>query len=335
MTTLRDVAERAGVSVSVVSAVLNGSKHVRTSTAVRDRVLRTVDEMQYVPNHAARSLRLAKSGLVAGVIPQLGIPVYAEMLRGIQDAAEATGYVLILTEANRILPESNLLRKLVGEGRVDGLLLRSPHTFEVDMRSAKRQYSVVQLDHGHTTSDRGGVQLNHRRGARVATEHLLDLGHERLAFVGGTTGYFADDERRVGFREALTDAGHDVREEWICPVGFAPTDGYEVARTLLKTKKRPSAMLVSNSTTATGVLGAAADAGIRVPEDLSVIGYHDVEAAAFTRPALTTLKMPFYELGYAGQSALAAMIDGGARVDEVIDDPAPRVIVRGSTAAAP
>ncbi|MEQ7011033.1 LacI family DNA-binding transcriptional regulator [Actinopolymorpha sp. B17G11] len=331
MTTLRDVAKRAGVSISVVSAVLNGSQYVRTSAAVRERVLRTVAEMNYVPNNAARSLRLSRSGLVAAIIPKLSNPIYEDMLRGIQDAAESSGYALILTEAQRVRPGSDLLRRLIGEGRADGFLVRSPRALEPFNTLPKRRLPVVQLDAGSTTRQ-GSVRLDNRNGAFVATTHLIELGHEQIAFIGGDKEHFAAKERRQGFRDALRIAGLTSRQRWIRPVGFSADDGYRATHEILTQPSRPTAAVVNNSTTALGVLSAAADLGIPVPDDLSVIGYHDIPSAAHIRPALTTVRMPFYELGHAGQTMLASLINGDDPRDIVVNDPPPQIIERGSTA---
>jgi LacI family transcriptional regulator len=334
MTTLRDVAKRADVSISVVSAVLNGSRHVRTSAAVRDRVLRTVAEMNYVPNHAARSLRLSRSGLVTAVIPRLSNQIYVDMISGIQDAAESSGYVLILTEAQRVQPGSDLLRRLIGEGRADGFLVRSPTALEPFGSMPKRKLPVVQLD-GKGTSRQGSVQLDHRDGARAATQHLISLGHERIAFIGGQKDHAPVKDRRQGFRAALREAGLTCRPRWIQPVGYAIEDGYRAACETLSQRTRPTAILGNNSTTALGILSAAADLGIAVPNELSIIGYHDIPLAPHIRPALTTVRMPFYELGQAAQMLVASMIDGDEPRNIVIRQPAPQIIERGSTAPVP
>lgn len=331
---MEDVARRAGVSKSVVSAVLNGSRHVRTSTEVRERVLRTVAEMNYVPNHAARSLRLAKSGLVAAVISRLGNPVYADMLRGLQDAAESLGYVVILTEADRVRPGTDLLRRLIDEGRADGFLVRSPGALEPFSSMPRKKLPVVQLDTGRANGQ-GSVRLDNAAGAMVAANHLIELGHERIAFVGGQRDYSGNKDRRRGFRAALSEAGLAFRQRWVRQHGFAPADGYRAAREVLADKVRPTAMFVSNSTTATGVLAAASDAGVRVPDELSIIGFHDIAEADYARPALTTVRMPFYELGLAGQNRLVNMIGGAKAEDVLVTEPEPSVIPRGSTAPPP
>jgi LacI family transcriptional regulator len=334
MTTLRDVAKRANVSISVVSAVLNGSRHVRTSAAVRDRVLRMVEELDYVPNHAARTLRLSRSGLVAAVIPTVSHPIYEHMLRGIQDAAESLGYVLILTEAARVRPGSDLLRRLIGEGRADGFLVRSPRVLEPFDSLPRRKVPVVQLDAGGT-SKVGSVRFDNQAGALEATSYLIGLGHERIGLVGGEADSPPERQRHKGFREALRAGGLTCRRRWIQRVGYSPEAGYQAAREVLDHPDRPTALLVNNSTTALGVLSAAADLGVAVPDELSVIGYHDISAAQYVRPALTTLRMPFYELGHAGQTMLAQLIDGERPHDIVVDDPPPQVIERGSTAPPP
>lgn len=332
MATLREVAERAGVSKSLVSAALNGNPHVRMRPAVRERVLRTVAEMNYVPNHAARSLSLARSGLVATVMPHLINPVYEDMLRGIQDAAEAAGYVVLLTEASRVKPGTDLLRRLIDEGRADGLLIRSPSTLEPFARLPWRKLPVVQLDAG-TSTTQGTVRLDNAAGAAIATQHLIDLGHERIALIGGMRESHADRQRRRGYLMTLRAAGLTERRRWLRPDGYDPADGYRLTRELLTEGRiRPTAMVVTNSTTATGALAAAADLGVSVPDELSIIGLHDITPAKYLRPALTTVKMPIYELGTAGLGMLVGMIGGEPPGDLLVTDPAPQVISRESTA---
>lgn len=331
MATIRDVAEKAGVSKSVVSAALNGSSHVRMRPAVRERVLRIVAEMNYVPNHAARSLSLSRSGLVAAVMPHLINPVYEDMLRGIQDAAEESGYVVLLTESSRVRAGTDLLRRLIDEGRADGILIRSPATLAPFASRPLPKLPIVQLDAG-ASKTHGSVRLDNVAGAAKATQHLIDLGHERIALIGGIRDSYSDRQRREGFREALHAGGLTVRQRWIRQDGFTPEDGYRLTRELLtEGRVRPTAIVVTNSTTATGALAAAADLKLSVPGDLSIIGFHDITPAKYIRPALTTVKMPIYELGTVGLGMLITMINGQAPDDVLITDPLPHIIEREST----
>lgn len=333
MTTLRDVARHAGVSVSVVSAVINDSPHVRMSHSTRNRVLETIRELRYVPNHAARTLRMSRSGVAAVVVPEMSNPIFEEMVRGIHEAAESAGYVVLLGDAGWVQPDSDLLARLTGQGRVDGFLIRPSGTLNDEMidQLAARGVPLVLLD-GRRGGRKGSVALDDAAGTYAATTHLIELGHRDIGYLGGGTVGYANRRRETGYRTALRDSGIRRRHDWTHRLGFEPARGAQALRALMETDKRPTAAVVNNVTTALGVLAAAHDLGLAIPGDLSVVAIQDVPTAEYQRPALTCVRMPMYQLGYQGMEMLVRVLGGAPGQDTVITAPPPELVVRDSTA---
>ncbi|WP_154792188.1 LacI family DNA-binding transcriptional regulator [Occultella kanbiaonis] len=329
MATVKSIAAAVGVSPSVVSAVLHGSKHVRVSESTRERVQRAVDEAGYVPNHAARALRLQRTGVLAMVLPKLENPVYHRLVDGIYDAADAHGYSVLLGDGIRVTSGSLMLQRLVGGGQVDGTLIRPASTMSPGLLAEIRAGGapIVILD-GVSERDHW-VAVQDELGAHVATRHLIDKGHERIAYLGQTR---YQQERVDGYRRALREAGLPTPDAYVFHSQQGPHDGYEVFGALLALDPRPTAVLVNNSTTAVGVLAAVSDAGLRMPDDLAMIGFHEIAIAADLRPSLTTLEMPLYELGRVGVELMHAALTGEPVESRRITEPLPRVIERQSTA---
>ncbi|MGC5170070.1 LacI family DNA-binding transcriptional regulator [Microbacterium sp. DT81.1] len=332
MVTLRTVAERAGVSAAVVSAAISGSSSVRMSEATRQRVEEAIRELGYVPNHAARSLKTSRTGIVATITPNLSNPVFDEALRGVQDAAEAHNGVVLISDSKRVAPGSNLMSRLVGTGMADGFLVR--FLDEIDNENIAtfegRGVPCVVLN-GPTDGNHICVWVDDHEGILTATSHLLELGHRRIALLGGPPSPFTVDARGDGFRDAFTARGlTPPGDEWIA-------HGYELefVRTttlrLMRSAVPPTAIVIDNIFTARGLLAAVADLGLRVPDDVSVIAYHDIPQADYYRPALSAVKMPLYEAGVRGYEMLQKMINGGGGRSVLVRRPGARIIDRAST----
>ncbi|TDE94827.1 LacI family transcriptional regulator [Occultella glacieicola] len=329
MATVKSIAAAAGVSPSVVSAVLHGSKHVRVSEATRARVQRAVDAAGYVPNHAARALRLQRTGVLALVLPKLDNPVYHRLVDGIYDAADAHGYSVLLGDGIRATSGSLMLQRMVGGGQVDGTLIRPGATISEDVLTQIRAGGgpIVILD--DVSAEDHWVALQDELGAYLATRHLVEKGHERIAYLGQTR---YQHDRVVGYRRALSESGLPAPDDYVIHSLQGTHDGYERFPTLLDLDPRPTAVLVNNVTTAVGVLAAATDAGLTVPDDLAVIGYHETTIAADLRPSLSTVEMPLYELGRVGVDLMHTALTGEPVDSHTITEPLPRVIERQSTA---
>lgn len=334
MVTLSDVAREAGVSVSVVSRVLNGDPSLRARDQTRARVRRAARKLDYRPNHAARSLRLSQAGTIALVIPNVTNAVSSETLRGVEDQAGDAGLQVLLGRSERLRPGSDYLRRLVGEGRVDGVVVQLQDDsdvgdFEIDV--ADRLPFVLVHSRG---ARRGSVIVDDVAGARLATDHLLGLGHTDIALVGGLAVNQTARRRAQGFSQAMAAAGVRKRSAWTLESGYQPEQGRTAARQLLASARRPSAVVVANVNAAMGVLLGAREAGVTVPDELSVVGIHDVWMAELVQPPLTTVRMPLYDMGRASVRLLTGRMAGGRAEDLTITDPPPRLVLRQSTARA-
>jgi LacI family transcriptional regulator len=291
--------------------------------------------LDYSPNHAARALRLSHADTIALVVPDVTNAIFSEVLRGVEDEAEQAGQQVLLGRSDRLQPGSDFLKKLVEQGRVDGFVLqvRDDQDVREFEQSVANRLPVVLL-HARG-SRRGSVVVDDVAGARLATTHLLELGHTAIAMVNGTMQSQTARRRAQGFAQAMADAGVRRRSAWHLRSGYFPGDGRRAAHELLVGPgPRPTAMLVANVNAAVGALLGARECGVGVPDDLSVIAIHDTWVAATVVPGLTTVRMPLYEMGREGVRLLTGRLGGIRPSDVVISDPPPTLIRRGSTAPA-
>lgn len=336
--TLADVARAAGVTTSIVSRVLNDDPTLRIRPETRARIMGKVRELDYAPNAAARSLRTARAGAIGLVVPDVTNPIYAEILHGAEERARRADHAILLGSAEDLVATGRLYTDLVRSGRIDGVLLQRMN--DVDdatlrgLLEGSRQLPTVLMN-SRLPDVPGSVILDDAAGARTATEHLLAAGHRRIAHLGGPAVVDSAQRRREGYLEAMAAAGVDPPEGGVVMAGYTVDTGYRAMVRLLAQAERPTAVMVANLTAATGALRAAREAGVRVPEDVSVIAIHEAWFAAHTNPPLTTIRMPLRELGAGAVQALLDRLEGGDPVDVVVTDPSPQVVVRESTAPAP
>ncbi len=226
MATLSEIARRAGVSVSVVSRVLNGDPTVRTRMETRQRVLRVAKELNYTANYAGRALRLARSKTLALITPAVSSPLFSDLLAGATDAAEAEDYTLLIGWSDRITQGSDTLRRLVGEGRVDGFVLqRTDDLSDQALENLVANDARFVLVTSRTPRRQGSVILDDVAGAKLATEHLIALGHTRIGLVGGIASSDIARRREQGYAQALHDAGLRRRENLVRRIGYSPEMG--------------------------------------------------------------------------------------------------------------
>ncbi len=334
--TLRDVARLAGVSISVVSRELNGDPVLRARDETRRRIQEAAKSLGYTPSHAARSLRLARAFAIGLLVPDVTNPIYDQLIRGIDDAADGLGYQVLLGRTERLQPESDFLRRLVGEGRVDGFLVQRMDETEAHAFAHLIEGSAPVVLLNSRGSRRGSAVLDDAAGARLATEHLLELGHRDIALVGGDVHSHTGRARERGYLEAIKAAGMRRRSAWMLHSGYSTEAGGRAIRALgLAGGRRPTAVVVANVTAALGVLRGAREIGLAVPQQLSVVAIHDSWVADYAWPSLTTVRMPLYELGREAVRLLHLRLMGERAMDVTVDHPAPVVIRRGSTAPPP
>ena len=333
MASIRDVASLAGVSVGAVSRVLSQDPTLRIGDDARQRVIDAAASLQYVPSHAAQSLRKSRASALALVLPEVASPLVADMIRRVEETTSARGVDLLLAGAGHLLADPNWLRSLVASGRVDGVILQPPHEitpeeiFEMTGPSMR-----IVLINSTDTGALNTVVLDDAASARPAIEHLRELGHRRLGFVGGTSDHVVGQRRRDGFLAAAADAGMEVLPEHVLEFGFTTADGRRAAQHLVAGSSMPTALLVANANAAIGVLSEFHTQGVRVPEDISIVTLHDLWFADVTWPPLTTVRTPLAELG---EAAVAIVLDRDPEhgvVHQVVTEPAFELVARASTA---
>lgn len=303
-----DVAKLAEVSQAAVSYVLNGSNSVNLPTGTRQRILDAACELNYVPNNAARTLRTRKTLTIAGVIPDITNPFYPWFERGIQDVAASHGYDLITYNTDGHAENERKALRLARQGRVDGLIFTAFHVSVDDLRPLVDDgLAVVVLGPSGQGWPEAGIDslaIDNVAAARTAVEHLLAGGHVRIAMIAGVAGTPPRELRVRGYREALT--AHDVpAEERLIRTGeFTEEGGYEATIELLRLSPRPTAIFAANDLMAIGALRALREAGVAVPEEMAVVGFDDIPAAAHVHPALTTVAQFPHPLGRSAAELL-------------------------------
>jgi LacI family transcriptional regulator len=333
MATLGDVAARAGVSISAVSRVLANAPSARVSDATRERIVEAARELQYRPNFAGRALKSARTHVIGLVVPDLTNALFTELMHGAEDEAGAHDYTVLLGRADDVRPGGEVIARLIGEGRVDGMVVQVgdgvPPAGLGELLASQAPIVLINSSYpGHV----GSVALDDETGARIATEHLLGLGHERIALANGLPRSFTAKRRRLGYKRAMADAGLQTPRGYETRLGYAERNGRAALHRLMSLDPRPTAVVVANVNAAVGLIAEARAHGIGIPADLSVACVHDSWTAENTWPPLTAVRMQFYAMGRTAVRQVIARIESGAMADEVITDPAPVLVVRESTA---
>ncbi|MGN6327160.1 LacI family DNA-binding transcriptional regulator [Pseudolysinimonas sp.] len=334
MATLADVAARAGVSISAASRVLSNAPDARVGEGTRRRIQEAAAELGYRPNSAARALKSARSEVVALVVPDLTNAIFSELMRGVETRAAELGYLVLLARAEGMERGDEALGRLLGEGRVDGVVVQVGDAMDLDgYRDVLAGRVPAVLVNSRRGADVASVILDDQAATRRAVEHLVALGHGRIAYAGGLPGNDSAARRAEGFAEGMAAADLPVDARLVTDLGYTPQQGREaIARLLEAGSPPPTAVVVANVNAALGALLEARTRGLRVPEELSLVAVHDAWPAENTWPPLTTVRMPLYELGVAAMDGVYARIRRGELVHTVVRDPAPRLVVRGSTA---
>ena len=320
MVTMRDVAKQASVSVATVSHVINGTRFVDPQTV--DRVRAAIDGLGYRPNILARGLRRNETSTIGMVVPDNFNPFFAEVVRGIEDVGFESGYNVILcnsdgSEAKEIAYVETLLSK-----QVDGLVFiasgRSTEALEIISR-ANLPCVVVDREVGDLTMDQ--VLINNTQGGYLAAQYLAQLGHRRIGYIAGPRLFSLSARRLTGFQQALAEAGIGFSEDDVVQGDFDYEGGELGMRELLRRNHDLTAVFASNDRMAIGALNALLRAGLRVPEDVSLIGYDDIPQATVMFPALTTIAQPKSEMG---RTSVGLLLERIRHRGEVID---PRRVV--------
>lgn len=333
MTKLAEVARRAGVSPATVSRVVNEPQMVREET--RARVEAAITELGYRPSRVARRLRVrcGRSALLGLVIPDLQNPFFADLARGVEDAAQRQGWTVLIGNTDEDAEKERRYLQVMGAESVDGVILppssgRCPAAEEL-LRSGT---PIVCVDRRLTGARVDTAVIDNVRGAYEATAHLVDEGHRRIALIHGRRQLSTSTERSEGYRAALADHGIAFDPSLTCAGDSRQPSGRHLTDQLLALTRPPSALLVGNSMMTLGALEAIREGGLRIPQDIAVVGYDDMPWALALDPPLSVVRQPGYELGTRAAELLLQRIRDPGRSTTLLTLQ-PELVVRGSSRA--
>ncbi len=312
MATIKDVAERAGVSVTTVSHVLNETRYVSPELAAR--VWEAVEALDYQPNAVARSLRRKRTHTLGMIIPDNSNPFFAEVARGIEDVCFDLGYNVILCNSDQTSHKERRYIDLLTEKRVDGIVFvatgdRAEHLETV----LARRVPVVVIDRELQDIQCDRVLTDNRAGGRQATEHLIRRGCRRIACIAGPSDVTPSWERVWGYQDALAAAGLPFDEHLVRRGDFQAASGYAAMRELLALPNPPTGVFACNDMMAIGAICAISEAGLAIPDDIAVVGFDDIALASYTNPPLTTVAQPRQEMGRLAAELLIERISNRGR----------------------
>jgi LacI family transcriptional regulator len=331
--TIVDVAREAGVSYATVSRVVNNKNSILPDK--RARVLAAMQRLGYVPNMQARKLAGGRSQVVGVVSHDVWNSYVMEILRGIDEELASAEYDLMLYTSRRRAAMEQAHVSTLTQGLAEGLLLLLPRGLETYIEGLrKRHFPFVLIDDGGSAAGGRTVGATNRQGAYDAARHLLELGHRRIGVITGALDIGASHERLAGYHAALEAFGVPSDGRLIVEGDFTQPRAIEAARALLDRAERPTAIFASNDVSAFGVLQVAREKNVRVPEDLSVVGFDDIPQAAESRPPLTTVRQPLEEMGRVAARMLLAAMHASEPLSERVELPT-QLVVRDSTAPVP
>ncbi|AVF63780.1 substrate-binding domain-containing protein [Vibrio sp. 2026] len=330
MATMKDIAKLAGVSTSTVSHVINKTRFV--SEEISERVNNAAKELNYyAPSALARSLKVNRTKTIGMLVTTSTNPFFGEVVKGVERSCYQKGYSLILcnTEGdNERMRQSinTLLQK-----RVDGLILMcsSLEGERIDVFERYPDIPVVVMDWGPMLFTSDKIQDNSLRGGYLAAKYLIDCGHTEIGCITGPLIKHQAQMRYEGYKRAMNEAGLEFNANWIIESDFECEGGYQAFKKMAQRGALPSSIFVSNDMMAMGVINAANELDIKVPDDLSIIGYDDIHIAKFMSPSLTTIHQPKYRLGQAAVETLVRRLDDKSNDAQVVQLE-PTLVVRNS-----
>jgi len=329
--TLKELGARAHVHPSTVSRVANNDPSLRIAPPTRQRIEALLRETEYQPNGVARGLKLRQTLVLAVVIPDITNPFFAALFRGVEDAASPRGYNVLLcnTDGSPARQRSHL--QSLHARRVDGVIMASSFLKDPTVRWLRHQgVPYVLVNRFSDESHDAFVGSDDLVGGRLATEHLVELGHRRIGHLAGKLTVSTGVMRRRGYLVALADRGIAADPRLVVESGYTEEGGARAAERLLALPDRPTGIFAVTDMTAVGAFGVARRMGLRIPEDVAIVGYNDIPLATRIVPALTTVHVPIHDFGAVAARLLLEQIETGApsRQRVVFN---PQLVVRGST----
>jgi LacI family repressor for deo operon, udp, cdd, tsx, nupC, and nupG len=338
LASIKDVARIAGVSIATVSRCLNNPERVKENT--RSKVQSAILQTGYSPNTLAQSFRRGKTHVIMVVLPSVGDPFFTGVMHGIRAVASSKGYSLLINETQFNTMSADEIGAMVVSRQADGIvLLASMSPFGTEVLSSKSQRTLPIVIGCETVSPElegfPGVHSDNVAAAREATDYLLKLGHKKIAFIYGQEKSLLTQDRERGYRSSMGEAGISIEEGWVREGKLTIQGAIEATRSLLEHPRRPTAIFCANDEMAMGCLHQIRLAGLKVPEDISVVGFDDIRYAAISSPPLTTIHQPAEEIGERVMRRLLREIEEGRSRNAEHEIVPHKLIIRESTAPPP
>jgi len=332
MANIREVAKEAGVSVATVSRVLNHPEFV--SPATKEQVLAIMKELDFSPNNLARGLALNKTYTIALLIPNIMNPLYPEIAKGVEDVAHKHGYNLLLCNTEQDRKKEKDYLSLLMNRKVDGCIVTSSLLSPDEIREIQKEtVPIVVIGRCQNNPGFHCVFTDYIKGGFTATSYLIELGYARIAHIGGPEFLYESRDKTEGYRKALIENGLPLDDTLIVEADNEIESGYLAVKKLLRLSPRPEAIFASSDLVAIGALDALKTEGVKVPEEIALVGFDNIKMAAFVEPKLTTVAIPVHRMGLTAARLLFDAMEGGdttrGRPFQEIDLK-PKLIVRKS-----
>lgn len=335
--TIYDIAKEANVSVATVSRVLNNTAPVKAST--RETIMKAIEKYQFQPNALARSLLKKETSTIAMILPDITNPFFPEVFLGAENAARQKGYTFFLcNSAGEYSRESEYLT-ILREKRVDGIiflggrinLVNCPPELSQEVIELSRHVPIVLVNGNLPKSGLHRIYTDEAEGSALATQYLIDLGHKDIGFIGGMDNTSTTILKIKAVRNKLKEHGLELRKEWLQTDEFTVKSGKDLMNRILDQENRPTAVLCVNDFTAIGAIKAVIEHGLRIPEDISIIGFDDTPLSTAVIPELTTVSQNTNELGELAVETLHQIINGKSPKKNMMLKP--QLVVRESTSS--
>lgn len=329
MATMKDIARLAGVSTSTVSHVINKTRFV--SDEIAERVNQAAQELNYAPSALARSLKMNRTKTIGMLVTTSTNPFFGEVVKGVERSCYQQGYNLILCNTEGDPERMRASINTLLQKRVDGVILMCPTLIgeRIDMFERYPDIPVVVMDWGPMLFAADKIQDNSFQGGYMATRHLIACGHKEIGCITGPLIGQQAQQRYEGYKRAVLEAGLAINPDWVVESDFECEGGYAAFNTMRQRGPLPTAIFVGNDMMAMGVINAASEHGVMIPQDVSLIGYDDIHIAKFMTPPLTTIHQPKYRLGKAAVETLLHKLAHQERAPQVVQLE-PELVVRTS-----
>ncbi|MBS4193603.1 LacI family DNA-binding transcriptional regulator [Lederbergia citri] len=326
--TIKDIAEKAGVSITTVSRVLN-QKEEGMSQKTREKVLKVMEEVDFQPNQFARGLVTKRSKTFGLIVPNISNPYFPELCRGVEDEANESEYSLIICNSDDQTDKEKRYLRLLEEQQVDGIIFSAKDYLDPsdEEQLSRAKIPFVLIDRGKEEKKHSGVFLDNDKGGYLAGKHLIELGHRNIACIIGPRSIALSNDRLEGFQRALRESGVELLPSHIIEGNFQMEMAYHKSKDLLM-KKEVTAIFACNDMMACGVYRMAHELGIRIPTDLSIVGFDDIPLISALIPKLTTIRQDTYQMGREAVKLLIQKLDNIETTSVLFN---PTLVVRESS----